>query len=62
MIALKRCYWIMKTSEKFFMVKNIEERVVLQRGGEIKELSFGPVECPLVCRSCGLKLRKEDWR
>lgn len=35
MIALKRCDWIMKMSEKFFMVKNIEERLVLQRGGRL---------------------------
>ena len=62
MIVLKRCDWIIKMSEKFFMVKNIEERVVLQRGGESKELSLRLVEFPLVCRSCGLKLREEDWR
>ena len=36
MIVLKRCDWIMKMSEKFFMVKNIEERVVLQRAGRLR--------------------------
>lgn len=41
----------MKMSEKFFMVKNIEERLVLQRGGDYGSLSLGPVEFPLVCRS-----------